>query len=127
MSATYQEAPITDQELPLLLDAMRKHGGHFASHLAEAWARADLANGERLMASFGPLLATFRRFLHAPEPVRFRPSGPNHNRVSQSIANLNRVWDSLENAPEERAALDEILEALYTWARARGVAEPEEL
>lgn len=46
-----------------LLDAMRAHGGHFASRLAEAWGYADGSNRAKLRLAFGTLLESYRKFL----------------------------------------------------------------
>jgi hypothetical protein len=53
---------MTDNEIETLM-AMERHGGGFASHLASAWLRADLANSARLEAVFGDLRRSFAVFV----------------------------------------------------------------
>lgn len=55
---------MTDHEQKLL-KAMSKYGGGFASHLAEAWLRADLQNAAKLRKEFGDLLACYEPFVRA--------------------------------------------------------------
>ena len=53
-----------------LVEAMRDHGGHFASNLAAAWQRADSGNMRKLRREFNNLLETYRQYL--PKPVQER-------------------------------------------------------
>jgi len=46
-----------------LVEAMRQHGGHFASNLALAWHYADGLNRDILREHFRPLLERYRPFL----------------------------------------------------------------
>ena len=45
-------------------------------------------------------------------------------RLQQSLANLNQLWDELEDYEDQRK-LDDVLEPLYSYARANGIPNPE--
>lgn len=59
--------PIPEQpgrsRLLLLLYAMKQHGGHFASHLADAWLHADSTHSRLLWDVFHELLEGYDRFV----------------------------------------------------------------
>lgn len=51
---------MTDKQQFQTLESMHQKGGGFASHLSEAWQRADSTNSIRLALAFPDLIAKYR-------------------------------------------------------------------
>ncbi len=63
-AAVAPEPGSVEPTLLQVVDAMRRYGGGFVSHLAEAWARADLDNERRLRQAFPEIWKRYRNMAH---------------------------------------------------------------
>jgi len=85
------------------LEAMRRHGGHFVSKLAEAWMAADDGNCAKLQQAFGDIAQEYDRYvpkLRTRNVIFTTMRGPNEADIKVHVvfSNSQVYWSGTGNS-----------------------------